>query len=74
MQGFKKTMDFILSKEFQEDIPLQMFVFPVNKNADLPEVFKKHARITKEPALLDSPLIDTKRDVWITEWTEEVLQ
>jgi len=70
----KKTMDFILSRDFQEDIPLQMFVFPVNKNAELPEVFKKHARITKEPALLDSQLIDTKRDVWIREWTEEVLQ
>ena len=70
----KKTMDFLLSKEFQEDIPLQMFVFPANKEAALPEVFKKHARITKDPALLDPQLIDTKRDVWIREWTEKILQ
>ena len=74
MELAKKTMDFILSKEFQEDIPLQMFVFPANKTAELPDVFKKHAEITKEPAFLDPQLIDTKRDVWIREWTEEVLQ
>jgi len=70
----KKTMDFILSKNFQEDIPLQMFVFPANKKAQLPDVFKKHASITKQPAVLDPQLIDTKRDVWIREWTEKVLQ
>ncbi|MBU8911458.1 MAG: thiamine ABC transporter substrate-binding protein [Desulfobacterales bacterium] len=69
----KKTMDFILSKDFQEDIPLQMFVFPANKNAELPDVFKKHAGITKEPALLDPRLIDTRRDAWIREWTERIL-
>ncbi|WP_299980985.1 thiamine ABC transporter substrate-binding protein [Desulfobacula sp.] len=74
MELAKKTMDFILSKDFQEDIPLQMFVFPANKTAELPDVFKKHAGITKEPAFLDPQLIDTKRDVWIREWTEEVLQ
>ena len=69
----KKTMDFILSKEFQEDIPLQMFVFPANNNAELPEVFRKHAKITKKPAFLDSELIDSKRDFWIREWTEKIL-
>ncbi len=74
MELAKKTMDFILSKDFQEDIPLQMFVFPANKTAELPEVFKKHASITRQPALLDSKLIDTKRDVWIREWTEQLLQ
>jgi len=70
----KKTMDFLLSKEFQEDIPLQMFVFPANKTAVLPDVFQKHASITTEPARLDPQLIDSKRDVWIREWTEKILQ
>ncbi len=70
----KKTMDFILSKTFQVDIPLQMFVFPANKEAILPDVFQKHASITNEPAFLDSSLIDSKRDAWIREWTEKILQ
>jgi thiamine transport system substrate-binding protein len=70
----KKAMDFLLSPPFQEDIPLQMFVFPASKTAVLPEVFKKHARITRHPATLDSTLIDAKRDKWIQEWTENILQ
>jgi thiamine transport system substrate-binding protein len=70
----EKAMDFLLSKAFQEDIPLQMFVFPALPGAELPEVFKKHARITAEPALLDSGLIDQNREDWIREWTEAMLQ
>ncbi len=73
MELAKKTMDFILSKDFQEDIPLQMFVFPANQEAKLPEVFQKHARITKKPAQLDSQQINSKRDAWLREWTEKIL-
>ncbi len=69
----QKMIDFLLSKPFQEDIPLQMFVFPANKNAELPEVFKKHAEITSEPATLPADLIDEKRELWIEEWTELIL-
>ncbi|MCP4022934.1 MAG: thiamine ABC transporter substrate-binding protein [Desulfobacteraceae bacterium] len=70
----QKTMDFFLSTAFQEDIPLQMFVFPANRDARLPEVFETHAKITTAPASVDPRLIDTKRDAWIREWTETILQ
>lgn len=70
----QKTMDFLLSREFQQDIPLQMFVFPVNKEAVLPEVFIKHAHMADAPAALDPGLMDEKRDEWIREWTENILQ
>ena len=33
----EKFVDFMLGKQFQEDVPLQMFVYPVNPNAALPE-------------------------------------
>ncbi len=69
----KNAMDFILSKEFQEDIPLQMFVFPANNGAALPEVFKKHSKITTDPAVVSPALIDQNRDKWIREWTEKIL-
>ncbi len=69
----KKLMDFLLSKEFQEDIPLQMFVFPANKEAALPEVFAKHATITDEPAVIEYKTISEKRDSWIEQWTELML-
>jgi thiamine transport system substrate-binding protein len=37
----EKWVDFMLSPEFQEDIPLNMYVFPVNRNAVLDETFQK---------------------------------
>ena len=70
----KKTMDFIMSRTFQEDIPLQMFVFPANRSAALPDVFVKHAVITEAPARLAPEEIDARRDNWIREWTEKILQ
>ena len=67
-------IDFMLDKEFQEDIPLQMFVFPVNPNAVLPGVFTQYAQIPDQPATLDPALIDANREAWINAWTEIVLE
>lgn len=69
----RKLIDFLLSRPFQEDIPLQMFVFPANKNAQLPDLFKKHAVITSDPATLPSREIAEKREFWIERWTDIVL-
>ncbi len=69
----KKAMDFILSDKFQEDIPLQMFVFPSSPKAKLPKVFTDHAQITDKPASLSPEKIDKNRDKWIREWTENIL-
>lgn len=70
----QRFIDFLLSREFQEDMPLQMFVFPVHEDAELPEVFAAYAQIPEEPATLDFDTIDTYRDEWIRAWTETVLR
>ena len=68
-----ELLDFLLSPDFQADIPLQMFVFPANNKAVLPEVFQKHAQITPEPATLSADLIQSHRDLWLGQWTELML-
>jgi len=50
-----------------------MFVFPANKNAVLPQVFKKHAKITDKLASLPFDKINKQRENWIQAWTESVL-
>ena len=70
----EKFVDFLLSVPFQEDMPLQMFVFPVNTQAQLPEVFVKYAQIPDHPASLDSDAIAANRDKWIQDWTDVVLK
>jgi thiamine transport system substrate-binding protein len=74
LEGAQQFIDFLLSVEFQSDMPLQMFVFPVNQNAVLPEVFVQYAQIPENPVMLDQSLIDANRDTWIQSWVETILR
>jgi len=70
----EKFVDFMLSAPLQEDIPLKMFVFPSNTDAQLPEVFIKHAVTAENPAMVDPARIEEMRDSWIDAWTTAVLR
>ena len=70
----EKFVDFMLSQKFQEDMPMQMFVFPVNQNAALPEEFVQYAQIPSQPASLPPEEIAAMRETWISEWTNTVLR
>lgn len=70
----QKLVDFMLSKRFQEDIPLQMFVFPANQKAELPDVFVRFAQVPQNPALVSPESIEANREAWIEAWTETVLR
>lgn len=66
-------IDFMLSVEFQEDVPFQMYVFPVHNEAQLPEIFADYAQIPDEPAQVDYESIEANREAWVSAWTETVL-
>jgi thiamine transport system substrate-binding protein len=70
----EKFVDFMLSKQFQEDMPLQMYVYPVNKDAVLPESFTLYAQTPSQPAALTPDEIAANRDKWIQEWIATVLK
>ena len=70
----QKLVDFMLERTFQEDIPLQMFVFPANKTAVLPAVFVKHARVAEQPVFVSPQDIAANREKWIEAWTDTVLR
>jgi thiamine transport system substrate-binding protein len=69
----QKFVDFMLGQQFQEDIPLQMFVYPVNADAALPKEFTQYAQTAPQPATLDPGVIAANRDKWIADWTAAVL-
>ena len=69
----RKFVDFMLGQQFQEDMPLQMYVYPVNTTAKLPEAFVKYNQIPVQPAALDPTEIASNRDQWIQAWTQAVL-
>lgn len=70
----EQWVDFMLSQKFQEDMPLQMFVFPVNQEAALPEAFVQHAQFAESPAQVSPEAIAANREKWIEAWTEVVLR
>lgn len=72
--GAEKLVDFLLSTRFQEEIPLSMFVFPVNQDAVLPDAFAKHAVVPQAPFELPPEQIDANRERWVDEWTRIVLR
>jgi thiamine transport system substrate-binding protein len=67
-------LEFMIGKEFQSDIPLQMFVFPARDDVDLPPVFERFAQVPDEPARMDPSEIGQNRERWIDEWTDTVLR
>ena len=74
MESARKLVDFMLDKPFQEDIPLQMFVFPANRTANLPDVFVLNTRSASRPVRISPERIDAHREAWIEAWTENVLR
>jgi thiamine transport system substrate-binding protein len=63
-----ELIDYMLSVEFQEQIPLTWFVFPANQDAELPQEFVDHTIIPDSPARLSADEIAENRDRWIDEW------
>ncbi|MDM8526726.1 thiamine ABC transporter substrate-binding protein [Anaerolineales bacterium HSG24] len=70
----EKLIDFMLDQRFQEDIPLNMFVFPANETSALPELFEQYGEQPANPASLSPSKISTNREAWINAWTETVLR
>jgi thiamine transport system substrate-binding protein len=70
----EQWLDFMLSLEFQQDMPLQMFVYPVNPQAALPDEFVRYSVIPQETAALSPDEIAAGREAWLQAWTETVLR
>ena len=70
----EKWVDFMLSTTFQEDVPLQMYVFPVNPEAVLDSTFVEFLAIPDEPVFVSPADIAANREKWISDWTETVLR
>ncbi|MCX5375567.1 thiamine ABC transporter substrate binding subunit [Streptomyces sp. NBC_00091] len=73
-EGGKALLDFLVSKKFQEDMPLQMFVNPVVKDAKLPEIFTKHGVVVEKPETVAPDTIANNREQWVKAWSSLVVK
>lgn len=67
------VIDFLLSRSFQEDVPLRMFVFPVVSDAELPPEFVRWAEEPESPLALPPEQVSVEREAWVQTWTDLML-
>ena len=72
--GAQALIDFMLSETWQNDVPLNMFVYPVIDSATLPPEFLAHTAVPENPLMLDPAEIEANRDAWTERWVEIVLR
>ena len=66
----KEFIDFLVSKEFQEVIPDNMYVYPVDDSVSLPESWAQYAKVAPNPFTVDPQTIADNRDAWLSEWSD----
>jgi thiamine transport system substrate-binding protein len=70
----RKLIDFMLTRRFQADVPLQMFVYPAVTGTPVPAVFTKFSTVPSDPLTLTPTRIGRDRRRWIEQWTDHVLR
>jgi thiamine transport system substrate-binding protein len=73
-KGGKAFIDFLISRRFQEDMPLNMFVYPVVKGAKVPAEFTEYGPAATAPETMAPTKIAANRDQWVRSWTSLVLK
>ncbi|WP_327724962.1 thiamine ABC transporter substrate-binding protein [Streptomyces europaeiscabiei] len=73
-EGGKALIDFLISKRFQEDMPFNMFVYPVVEGASVPAEFTEYGPAAKDPETMAPEKIAENRDQWVKSWTSLVLK
>ncbi|CAM3932071.1 thiamine ABC transporter substrate binding subunit [Kibdelosporangium persicum] len=68
-EGARKVLDFLISQQFQAEVPDQMYVYPVREGVALPEAWQKAAPMpTDTEATLPAQEVDRNRENWVNQW------
>ena len=68
--GAKAFIDFMERRRFQEALPDNMYVFPVDDRAELPATWAKYAKVAEHPFTVPAGEIAANRDAWLRQWGE----
>lgn len=70
--GGQALLDFMLTRTYQDDLPLNNFVYPVLPDAAVPAEFAEFAPSPSDPAQLSAEEVDANREAWVEQWTAVV--
>jgi thiamine transport system substrate-binding protein len=61
-------IEFMLMQSFQQDMPGQMYVYPVVNGTPVPEEFSKYTTPVAEPLTLAYESVAANRERWVAQW------
>lgn len=67
-EGARQVVDWLLSADVQQDVPLSMFVFPARADVTLPDVFTRFAATVDSPLQLDPQRVADGLTDWLGTW------
>jgi thiamine transport system substrate-binding protein len=70
----QQLVQFMVSEPFQKELPLNLYVFPVDPATPLPDVFREFAVVPDNPFEMDPATIAANREQWQDQWNEIVLR
>tara|TARA_B100000614_G_scaffold167093_1_gene148840 strand:- start:9 stop:1055 length:1047 start_codon:yes stop_codon:yes gene_type:complete len=66
-ENARRVVDFVLSPEFQQEIALGQFMYPVREDVELPDAFTQLDR-PSESVFLDTDRVDSNFERWLSDW------
>ena len=70
----EQLVDFLASAAFQQEIALNLFVWPARTDVTLPPEFTEFAEVADDPLTVDPAEIEANREAWVDEWAQIVLR
>ncbi|MFW5814448.1 MAG: thiamine ABC transporter substrate-binding protein [Spirochaetota bacterium] len=65
----RRLMDFLMTEQFQRELPLNQFMYPVARDIGLPDSFERVAKAS-ESVFIPVDRVDEDFDRWLEEWRE----
>ncbi|MGD8149446.1 thiamine ABC transporter substrate-binding protein [Ornithinimicrobium sp. Y1694] len=69
-EGAQAVVDWLLSAEVQASIPDNMYMFPVDDQVALPELWAQWAAVAETPITVPPRQIEAERETWLREWAD----
>jgi thiamine transport system substrate-binding protein len=70
----QQLVDFLAGPVFQQEVALNLFVWPVRSDVTLPPEFTEFATVVADPLTMAPADIAANRETWVDEWTQLVLR
>ncbi len=68
--AMKEFIDFMLERDFQEALPDNMYVYPVDSTVPLPSAWAKYAKVSPKPYAVDPAEVTQNRSTWLRQWRD----